>query len=443
VIERSNNTNTPTKFVGVKFKGAGKIYHFLPRELKIKRGDNVIVETSHGLEFGNVVSMGEQNFNYSSRPMKNIVRIATANDEEIYNKNLNREREMMEIFSKKIVEYKLDMRATSCDIAFDGSKIMFYFTAETRIDFRELVKDLAGIFRARIELRQIGVRDEAKLLGGLGICGRNFCCASFLNDFHPVSIKMAKEQSLSLNPTKISGTCGRLMCCLKYEQDCYEELIKETPRVGALVDTPEGRGVVQDANLLTGMLRVKLFNKDKETQRENQNDSSAKNTHESKETRETDNTPPISINKSEVKVVERGTNRSAKPAKPSPKAPAKSGKPSKTQKPPRIKSNNPNNSNNYNNQVSPVKSDALQAKQTGQTGRQASQQHQKLQPPRTKQSPKPHHSKANQNGMNNQNKSSLPPPNNVGKSKRVVRTSKPSTPPLQSNKPNLPPTQKS
>ena len=164
----------------------------------------------------------------------------------------------MKVFVKKIAEHKLDMKPIDVDYTFDGSKILFYFTAESRVDFRELVKDLAGIYRTRIELRQIGVRDEAKMLGGLGICGREFCCSSFLGEFQPVSIKMAKEQSLSLNPTKISGTCGRLMCCLKYEQDCYEELLKITPKVGAFVETPEGVGHVEDANILTGVLKVKL-----------------------------------------------------------------------------------------------------------------------------------------------------------------------------------------
>ena len=164
----------------------------------------------------------------------------------------------MKVFMQKIAEHKLDMKPIDIDCTFDGSKILFYFTAENRVDFRELVKDLAAIYRTRIELRQIGVRDEAKMLGGLGICGRPFCCSTFLGEFQPVSIKMAKEQSLSLNPTKISGTCGRLMCCLKYEQNCYEELLSITPKVGALVDTAEGRGIVEDANLLTGVLKVKL-----------------------------------------------------------------------------------------------------------------------------------------------------------------------------------------
>jgi cell fate regulator YaaT (PSP1 superfamily) len=186
----------------------------------------------------------------------------------------------MEVFTKKIEEHKLSMKPIDIDCTFDGNKILFYFTAESRVDFRELVKDLAGIYRTRIELRQIGVRDEAKMLGGLGICGRKFCCSSFLGEFQSVSIKMAKEQSLSLNPTKISGTCGRLMCCLKYEQDCYEELLKVTPKSGACVETAEGRGVVVDANILTGMLKIKL-DKDEDA-------------------------PPVSVKKDEVKLIKDG-----------------------------------------------------------------------------------------------------------------------------------------
>ncbi|MCL2755103.1 MAG: stage 0 sporulation family protein [Oscillospiraceae bacterium] len=273
------------KIVGVKFRGAGKVYHFSPGGLLLRNGDSVIVETARGLEMGTVVLVN--NAFETARVLKHIVRIASDKDKMLAEKNRNREKEIFDTFVAKIEEHKLKMKAISVDCTFDGSKILFYFTADSRVDFRELVKDLAGVFRTRIELRQIGVRDEAKLLGGLGICGRGFCCATFLGDFQPVSIKMAKEQSLSLNPTKISGTCGRLMCCLKYEQDCYEELIKTTPGVGSLVETKDGRGFVQDANLLTGMLKIKL--------QKNENDA-----------------PPVSFKKEDVKLIRAGQVRVSK-----------------------------------------------------------------------------------------------------------------------------------
>ena len=248
-----------TEIIGVRFKDAGKVYHFSPGRYNIKKGDCVIVETSRGVEIGTVVLTEKRvEENENSRPLKAIMRVATDDDIEKSKKNQQREKEILEIFEQKVIEHKLSMKPIDIDCTFDGSKILFYFTAESRVDFRELVKDLAGIYRTRIELRQIGVRDEAKMLGGLGICGRKFCCSSFLGEFQPVSIKMAKEQSLSLNPTKISGTCGRLMCCLKYEQDCYEELLKITPKAGAYVETSEGKGTVEDANILTGVLKVKL-----------------------------------------------------------------------------------------------------------------------------------------------------------------------------------------
>ena len=190
-------------------------------------------------------------------PLKSVIRKATDKDLETIEQNENKEKEAFKICEEKIAKHGLKMNLIDVECTFDNNKLLFYFTADNRVDFRDLVKDLASVFRTRIELRQIGVRDEAKLLGGLGICGRPFCCKTFLGDFQPVSIKMAKEQSLSLNPTKISGTCGRLMCCLKYEQDCYEELLKVTPKVGALVKTPDGNGIVEDVNLLTGKLRVK------------------------------------------------------------------------------------------------------------------------------------------------------------------------------------------
>lgn len=248
-----------TEIIGVRFKDVGKIYYFSPSGSKIECGNHVIVETARGIECGEVVIANRKvDDKKVIQPLKSIMRIATEKDLETQQKNCEKEQEIMKVFTKKISEHKLDMKPIDIDCTFDGSKILFYFTAENRVDFRELVKDLASIYRTRIELRQIGVRDEAKMLGGLGICGRPFCCKTFLGEFQPVSIKMAKEQSLSLNPTKISGTCGRLMCCLKYEQNCYEELLAITPKVGALVETSEGRGIVEDANLLTGVLKVKL-----------------------------------------------------------------------------------------------------------------------------------------------------------------------------------------
>lgn len=248
-----------TEIIGVRFKDVGKIYYFSPSGSKIECGNHVIVETAIGIECGEVVIANRKvDDKKVIQPLKSIMRIATEKDLETQQKNREKEQEIMKVFTRKISEHKLDMKPIDIDCTFDGSKILFYFTAENRVDFRELVKDLASVYRTRIELRQIGVRDEAKMLGGLGICGRPFCCKTFLGEFQPVSIKMAKEQSLSLNPTKISGTCGRLMCCLKYEQNCYEELLAITPKVGALVETSEGRGIVEDANLLTGVLKVKL-----------------------------------------------------------------------------------------------------------------------------------------------------------------------------------------
>lgn len=248
-----------TEVIGVRFKEVGKIYYFSPSGAKISVGEKVIVETARGVECGDVV-IG--NFMAEDedvvQPLKEIIRVATKEDLEILKNNLARKEEIMKVFTEKIAEHKLNMKPIDVECTFDNGKILFYFTSESRVDFRDLVKDLASIYRTRIELRQIGVRDEAKMLGGLGICGRKLCCSSFLGEFQPVSIKMAKEQSLSLNPTKISGTCGRLMCCLKYEQDSYEELLKITPKIGALVETPDGRGIVTDANLLTGVLKIQL-----------------------------------------------------------------------------------------------------------------------------------------------------------------------------------------
>lgn len=246
------------QIIGVRFKSVGKVYYFTPNRFKIKLRDKVIVETSRGIECGEVVlcdrEIDETEF---ASPLKPVMRIATEKDLVTIEQNKKREVEAFAICEEKIAAHKLNMKLVEVECTFDNNKILFYFTSESRVDFRELVKDLASVFRTRIELRQIGVRDEAKMLGGLGICGRPFCCTSFLGEFQPVSIKMAKEQSLSLNPTKISGTCGRLMCCLKYEQDSYEQLLKITPKVGAIVNTPDGKGVVEEVNLLTGKLRVK------------------------------------------------------------------------------------------------------------------------------------------------------------------------------------------
>ena len=251
------------KIIGVRFKSVGKIYYFDPAGLDIKMGDKVIVETARGVECGDVAltdrEIDETRF---SSPLKKVIRVAAKQDFAQIERNKKKEAEAFEICQQKIAAHKLKMNLIEVECTFDNSKLLFYFTAENRVDFRELVKDLASVFRTRIELRQIGVRDEAKMLGGLGICGQPFCCSRFLGEFHPVSIKMAKEQSLSLNPTKISGTCGRLMCCLKYEQDSYEELYRTTPRAGSVVKTAEGKGIVEDANLLTGKLRVKIDKSD-------------------------------------------------------------------------------------------------------------------------------------------------------------------------------------
>ena len=236
------------KIIGVRFKSVGKIYYFDPKDYDVKMGDKVIVETARGVECGEVAlvdrEIDETRF---TNPVKGIIRLATPNDMKTIEKNRQKEKDAFKICEQKIAAHKLKMNLIDVECTFDNNKLLFYFTAESRVDFRELVKDLAAVFRTRIELRQIGVRDEAKMLGG---------------EFQPVSIKMAKEQGLSLNPTKISGTCGRLMCCLKYEQDSYEDLLKHTPKVGAIVKTAEGRGVVEEVNLLTGKLRVKMDKND-------------------------------------------------------------------------------------------------------------------------------------------------------------------------------------
>ncbi len=248
--------------ISVRFKEVGKNYYFDPQGAVFNKGDKVIVETTRGLECGEVTIsnriLDDENITV---PLKPVLRLANEGDLENIRQNKEKEKAAFDICQKKIAVHKLDMKLVDVEYTFDRNKILFYFTADGRVDFRELVKDLASVFRTRIELRQIGVRDESKKVGGLGICGRPFCCNTFLGDFQPVSIKMAKEQGLSLSPVKISGTCGRLMCCLKYEQDAYEHLLKVTPKYGAIVETDEGKGTVVDTNLLTGMLKVSLEKK--------------------------------------------------------------------------------------------------------------------------------------------------------------------------------------
>ena len=245
--------------VGIRFKEGGKIYDFDADGKKFNKGDYAMVETVRGIECGLVAKpnhgVNEDNI---TKPLKKVIRVATEADIKTLQENKAKEKDAFGICEKKIEAHGLDMNLVDVEYTFDRSKLLFYFTADGRVDFRELVKDLASTFKTRIELRQIGVRDESRMIGGFGICGRPFCCNTFLNDFQPVSIKMAKEQGLSLNPTKISGTCGRLMCCLKYEQDTYEHLLRVTPKVGAIVDTPDGKGRVIENNLITGMLKVSL-----------------------------------------------------------------------------------------------------------------------------------------------------------------------------------------
>ncbi len=245
--------------VGVRFKKAGKIYYFDPEDIEIEREDAVIVETARGIEFGLVVvgpkTMEDVDL---TAPLKSVIRKATIEDIEKQEENILKQVEAFDICLEKISKHKLDMKLIEVEYTFDNNKVIFYFTSEGRVDFRELVKDLASIFKTRIELRQIGVRDEAKMIGGLGPCGRTLCCGTFLGEFEPVSIKMAKEQDLSLNPTKISGICGRLMCCLKYEHDHYEQILENLPPVGAKVKTPRGIGVVVNTATLLEIVKVRL-----------------------------------------------------------------------------------------------------------------------------------------------------------------------------------------
>ena len=248
--------------VGVRFKNAGKIYYFDPVDFEIEEDMDVVVETARGLEYGTIV-VGKKEIDEESlvSPLKPIIRIATEEDTKIYKENKEKAKETFELCLEKIKEHNLTMYLIDCEYTFDRNKLIFYFTAEGRIDFRELVKDLAAIFKTRIELRQIGVRDEAKSIGGLGPCGRSLCCSSWLGDFQPVSIKMAKDQSLSLNPTKISGICGRLFCCLKYEHDVYVEAIEKVPPVGAIVKVDSNKGKVIETNPLLEQVKVEFNDK--------------------------------------------------------------------------------------------------------------------------------------------------------------------------------------
>lgn len=246
--------------VGIRFKKAGKVYYFSPGDNLVKEGDNVIVETARGMEFGTcIISSREVDEDSIISPLKSVVRVATKEDLLKYADNKRREKEAFKICCEKIAKHKLVMKLIDVEYTFDNNKIIFYFTAEGRVDFRELVKDLATVFRTRIELRQIGVRDESKMVGGLGPCGRPLCCGTFLTDFAPVSIKMAKEQNLSLNPSKISGICGRLMCCLNYEQETYEETRKIMPTVGSIVETPYGTGEVMSNSLVKETVTAKFM----------------------------------------------------------------------------------------------------------------------------------------------------------------------------------------
>ena len=248
-----------TKVIGVRFKANGKSYYFSPGDLELQQGDHVIVETARGTECGEVAK-GPHDVPDSSivKPLKTVTRMADAVDVRRMQQNRADEKRAFSVCEERIAKHKLDMKLVDVEYTLDRNKILFYFTADGRVDFRELVKDLASVFRTRIELRQIGVRDESKMLGGLGICGQPFCCSRFLRDFQPVSIKMAKEQGLSLNPAKISGSCGRLMCCLAYEQPAYEYLNRITPGVGSIVKTPEGVGAVVETNVISGTLRVRM-----------------------------------------------------------------------------------------------------------------------------------------------------------------------------------------
>ena len=270
------------RIIGVRFRSAGKIYFFDPLDFEVKRNDHVIVETARGIEYGTVVGdIREVDNSEVTQPLKPVLRVATKKDDEQEQKNKEKEKDAFKICLEKIHARGLEMKLIDAEYTFDNNKILFYFTADGRIDFRELVKDLAGVFRTRIELRQIGVRDETKIRGGIGVCGRPVCCNTYLSDFIPVSIKMAKEQNLSLNPTKISGVCGRLMCCLKHEEETYEDLNRRLPGVGDYVTTPDGlKGEVQSVNVLRQLVKVIVdVNGDKEIQEYKAEDIKFKRRH--------------------------------------------------------------------------------------------------------------------------------------------------------------------
>ena len=252
--------------IGIRFRRAGKVYYFAPEDnVLYNQGQHAIVETARGVEYGEVVIPNKEvSEEEVVQPLKKVIRLATEEDDERYKQNKVKEKEAFFICKEKIIKHQLDMKLIDVEYTFDNNKVLFYFTSYERVDFRELVKELASIFKTRIELRQIGVRDETKMCGGIGICGRSLCCSSFLGDFQPVSIKMAKEQSLSLNPIKISGICGRLMCCLKYEQDCYVEIRGRLPIVGDIVITPDGKGEVLSVNVLREQVKVAVQKKDKD-----------------------------------------------------------------------------------------------------------------------------------------------------------------------------------
>lgn len=251
--------------IGIRFRRAGKVYYFEPEDVVYEQGQHVIVETARGVEYGEVVIANKEiDEKEVIQPLKKVIRLATPEDDERFKQNKIKEKEAFFICKEKIKKHQLDMKLIDVEYTFDNNKVLFYFTSYERVDFRELVKELASIFKTRIELRQIGVRDETKMCGGIGVCGRSLCCNTFLGDFQPVSIKMAKEQSLSLNPIKISGICGRLMCCLKYEQDCYVEIRDRLPVVGDFVITPDGKGEVLSVNVLREQVRVAVKKKDKD-----------------------------------------------------------------------------------------------------------------------------------------------------------------------------------
>lgn len=302
-----------TRIIGVRFKPTGKVYYFDPQGIEVNRGDYVIVETSRGIEYGQVMyGIKEVEDSVVTKPLKGVLRIATQEDTRKYNENKEKEKQAYKICMDKISEHGLDMKLVEVEYTFDGSKVLFYFTADGRVDFRDLVKDLASVFKTRIELRQIGVRDESKVLGSIGVCGRNLCCSEFLGEFVPVSIKMAKEQGLSLNPTKISGACGRLMCCLKYEQDTYEELNRITPSVGAIVDTPDGKGTIAYVSLLKGKVSVKLETGDETTLREfDVNDVSVSTPEKTEENKPTE---PV-IHTRDTIISDDGEEKAEKPRK--------------------------------------------------------------------------------------------------------------------------------